>query len=100
VTLDDFRGSLQATAPPPVPALLRALWHDARGDWETAHQLAQDVDTRDGAWVHAYLHRKEGDAGNARYWYRRANRQEHAGTLDEEWAEIAECLLKESALLK
>lgn len=95
MTLDDFRGSLQADAPPPLPALLRALWHDARGDWQTAHQVAQDVDTREGAWVHAYLHRKEGDSGNARYWYRRANRSEPAGTLAEEWAEIVEHFLND-----
>src|SRR5947207_3353376 len=51
---------------------LLALWWDARGDWEKAHQVAQDVAGRDGAWVHAYLHRKEGDLGNAGYWYRQA----------------------------
>lgn len=75
-----------------LPPLLAALWHDARGDWARAHELAQSVDTADGAWVHAYLHRKEGDLPNADYWYRRAGRRRPAGTLPEEWAEIARAL--------
>ena len=51
---------------------LQALWHDARGDWNTAHEIVQRLDTTDAARIHAYLHRKEGDQGNARYWYRQA----------------------------
>ena len=58
----------------PRRALVRALWHDATGDWDGAHRVAQDVETPEGAWVHAYLHRKEGDIGNAGYWYRRAGK--------------------------
>lgn len=54
---------------------LLALWWDARGDWAKAHEVAQDVESADGAWVHAYLHRKEGDMGNAAYWYRTADGQ-------------------------
>ena len=70
---------------------LRALWHDARGDWDTAHDCAQEDKSRDGSWVHAYLHRKEGDEGNAGYWYARAGRQmPTAGTtLAAEWEAIA-----------
>ena len=94
MTLAEFRASTAAEAPPSLPTLLRALWHDAKGDWERAHQLAQDVETEDGAWVHAYLHRKEGDLANARYWYRRGNRADHPGSLDDEWAEIAAYLLQ------
>jgi len=60
---------------------LRALWWDGRGDWEKAHEIAQDVAGSDGAWVHAYLHRKEGDEGNAGYWYRRAGRMVARGDL-------------------
>jgi hypothetical protein len=75
--------------------LLVALWHDARGDWDAAHRVAQDVDDEDGAWVHAYLHRKEGDDGNAAYWYRRAGRSPARGTLHEEWVTIVEALLKQ-----
>ncbi len=60
---------------------LLALWWDAKGDWERAHEIAQDVSGADGAWVHAYLHRKEGDLGNAAYWYRRAGREMATGDL-------------------
>ena len=66
MTLDDFKASLNdATPPSAFPQLLLALWHDAKGDWDAAHGVAQDVEDEDGAWVHAYLHRKEGDAANA-----------------------------------
>jgi hypothetical protein len=83
-------------APPAVAgAALQALWHDGRGDWEKAHGCAQDDHSRDGSWVHAYLHRKEGDVGNAGYWYARANRPMPATgvTLEAEWAAIAQELL-------
>jgi hypothetical protein len=85
----DDRRALPASA----PALVRALWHDATGDWEEAHRLAQDVESADGAWVHAYLHRREGDIGNAQYWYRRAGRPAASGPLEDEWREIAGALL-------
>lgn len=74
---------------------LQALWHDAEGDWGRAHELAQHAGSREGDWVHAYLHRKEGDIGNAGYWYARAGR-DAAGSgvsLDDEWAAIVETLL-------
>jgi hypothetical protein len=64
---------------------LLALWWDSRGDWEQAHEVAQDVPGVDGAWVHAYLHRKEGDVANAGYWYRRAGRKVASGDLRAEW---------------
>ncbi|MGH7945155.1 MAG: hypothetical protein ACREH8_21675 [Opitutaceae bacterium] len=81
-----------ATVPPDGSSLvIQALWHDARGDWERAHTCAQEDNSRDGSWVHAYLHRKEGDPGNAGYWYSRAGRSMPATsvTLDAEWADIA-----------
>ena len=93
MTLDGFQATLPHATPPELPALLLALWHDARGDWEAAHRLAQDVDGPDGAWVHAYLHRKEGDSGNAGYWYRRASRPPSSESLEAEWRAIAEALL-------
>jgi hypothetical protein len=94
MTLADFRSSVSADMPPDgVPALLRALWYDAKGDWAAAHALAQDVDNADGAWVHAYLHRKEGDDSNAAYWYRRAGKPIASGELDDEWARIADEIL-------
>ena len=67
---------------------LLALWWDAKGDWEKAHEIAQDVVGADGAWVHAYLHRKEGDLGNAAYWYRRAGRAMARGDWRVEWEGI------------
>lgn len=93
MTIDAFMASLAHDAPPELPPLLVALWRDGRGEWDRAHQLAQDVETRDGAWVHAYLHRKEGDAWNARYWYQRAGRPECTTSLDEEWAAIVRAFL-------
>ncbi|MBE7212415.1 MAG: hypothetical protein INR65_15450 [Gluconacetobacter diazotrophicus] len=69
---------------------LLALWWDARGDWERAHTVAQDLPGPDGALIHAYLHRKEGDLGNAGYWYRRAGRPVATGSLEEEWQGLVE----------
>jgi hypothetical protein len=93
MTLAEFKATLSSTTPPAVPPLLVALWHDARGDWEQAHRVAQEIDDRHGAWVHAYLHRKEGDLGNAAYWYGRADQPAATDALDAEWARIAAALL-------
>lgn len=73
-----------------------ALWHESAGDWETAHRTVQELDTPEAALVHAYLHRREGDEGNAAYWYRRAGRPVERGPLDVEWNAIAEELLRTS----
>lgn len=93
MSFEELQQSLARDATPPagLSLALQALWHDARGDWEGAHGCAQDDHGRDGSWVHAYLHRKEGDIGNAGYWYSRAGRampSKHT-TLDDEWAAIA-----------
>jgi hypothetical protein len=93
VTLDEFRARLRDAQPPDVSPALVALWHDARGDWEASHDVAQNIDDATGSWVHAYLHRKEGDLGNASYWYRRAARPVATGPLDAEWARIVSALL-------
>jgi hypothetical protein len=94
MTFDELKATLGSPAPPSgLPATILALWHDGRGDWDTAHRVAQDIEGRDGAWIHAYLHRKEGDLGNAGYWYRRAGRAPATGSLDDEWTEIARALL-------
>lgn len=94
MTLDTFLASLAGGSPPAgLPPLLRALWLDAQGDWDSAHHVAQEIDDGDGAWVHAYLHRKEGDAGNAGYWYRRSGRLPATGPLADEWRTIVETLL-------
>ena len=95
MTLTELRASLSEDAPPPgLPETVQALWHDARGDWDRAHRIAQDIHDADGSWVHAYLHRTEGDLGNASYWYRRAGRDRPSLTLEEEWRQIAEALLR------
>jgi hypothetical protein len=97
MTLNDFDAAVAARRPLPAGTapLVRALWHDAIGDWEAAHTLAQDVETADGAWVHGYLHRKEGDIGNAHYWYRRARKPPATGALDDERRAIVAALLGE-----
>ncbi|WP_158817928.1 hypothetical protein [Methylocapsa sp. S129] len=98
MNLAAFRQSLAAPAPPAglTPALA-ALWHDAHGDFDRAHDLAQSDEGGAGDWVHAYLHRKEGDAGNAAYWYRRAGKPICRETLDAEWEAIARALLERGA---
>jgi len=83
--------------PPGLTPILRALWLDGSGDWDAAHQLADDIGGTDGARVHAYLHRKEGDLSNARYWYRQAGRPPFEGTLDEEWTALARDFLRDPA---
>ncbi len=96
--LPAFRASLGLASPSPdLSSALRALWLDARGDWDGAHEAAQADEGGDGDWVHAYLHRKEGDAGNAAYWYRRAGKPVCRTSLDEEWEAIVGALLKASA---
>jgi hypothetical protein len=72
---------------------LLALWWDDKGDWKKAHEIAQDVPGADGAWVHAYLHRKEGDGENAAYWYRQAGRTVAEGDCRKEWEEIVREML-------
>jgi hypothetical protein len=94
VTLSDFKRTVsEKHAPATLSPPLLALWHDARGDWAAAHQVAQDIDNETGSWIHAYLHRKEGDLGNAGYWYRRARKAECHDSLDAEWEQIATALL-------
>ena len=81
-----FCESLKDEAPPAgISAPLAALWWDAKGDWAKAHAQVDELDTREGMGVHAYLHRKEGAAGNAEYWYRRAGKEWRREALDEEW---------------
>jgi hypothetical protein len=94
MTLDQFRATLSDANSPDVPPALVALWHDARGDWQKAHEVAQDVGDASGSWVHAYLHRKEGDLSNAGYWYRQARRSAASGPLDDEWNAIVTSLLR------
>jgi hypothetical protein len=96
MTFNEFKKSLQEANPPDgINELLKALWYDGRGDWESAHNIAQDIHTNEGSLIHAYLHRKEGDSGNASYWYNRAGRSLPKFSLDKEWENIVKELLGE-----
>ena len=91
---EQFRKTLSSSDPPGnIPVYLLSLWYDAKGDWEKSHTIIQDINDPTAAWIHAYLHRKEGDIGNADYWYRRANKSRPALTLQEEWEVIVKALL-------
>jgi hypothetical protein len=95
--IDAFKGTLSKDQPPEVGHALRALWWDAKGDWHKAHACAQqDEESPAGTWVHAYLHRKEGDLSNAGGWYRRAGRPVATTSLEVEWATIARALLADT----
>jgi hypothetical protein len=94
MTLDDFRQSLSGTEPPAgFSCALAGLWWDAKGDWKRAHESAQQDEGVGGSWVHAYLHRKEGDQGNAAYWYSRAGKPVCREPLDVEWISVVKALL-------
>jgi hypothetical protein len=96
MNLKSFSDSLKTTTPPKgLSAALLALWHAARGDWEKAHRIVQDDGGTDAAWVHAFLHRKEGDRSNASYWYSRAGKEPFAGEFDAEWQSILTTLLRD-----
>ena len=90
----DFKASLSSAAPPAgVAGPLEGLWWAAKGDWDKAHKIVQDDDSRAAAWVHAYLHRVEGDLPNAGYWYRTAGQPVARDALEDEWTAIAADLL-------
>jgi hypothetical protein len=91
----DFKLSLQNNNPPEnIAAYLQALWYDAKNDWNKAHLLADSVEDKNAYWVHAYLHRKEGDKSNANYWYHKAGKKMPDYSLQDEWNDIAETLIK------
>jgi hypothetical protein len=90
----DFKASLSDAAPAPaLSPSLSALWWAAKGNWDEAHKIVQDESSAEAAWVHAYLHRVEGDLPNAGYWYRAAGKPVAAGALEAEWGAIAAALL-------
>ncbi len=96
MTFEKFKSSLQENHPPSESSeLLKALWYDGKGDWNASHNIAQDVYSADGSWVHAYLHRKEGDQWNAGYWYRQAGRKMPGYSLEKEWEEMVRYFLGE-----
>ena len=92
--LTEFLDSVEGDSPPQnLPETLQALWYDWKDDWDKAHRIVQEIPTAEGSWVHAYLHRKEGDLGNARYWYSRAGHPEATGDLETEWRDIVSILI-------
>lgn len=94
MNLEEFKATLARSEPPRgIGTALQALWREAKGDWDGAHELAQVTTGSEGAWVHAYLHRKEGDGENADYWYERAGKQRSQKSFENEWDEIAGALL-------
>jgi hypothetical protein len=86
--LQQFRTTLRGNEPEGLTPPLRALWWAGHGDWARAHDLANAIDSPTGAWIHAHLHRQEGDLSNARYWYDRAGKPEFIGSIDAEWDSI------------
>ena len=94
MTFDDFKASLKKDSPPEgLSPLLQALWYDGKNDWTGSHNIAQDIYTNDGSWIHAYLHRKEGDPGNAAYWYRKAGKPVPTVSLEKEWEAIVRAFI-------
>jgi hypothetical protein len=93
--LNSFKESLSGENPPQSMSVhLKALWYERKGEWDKAHQLIQDINDRDAAWIHAFLHRSEGDISNSDYWYRRAGKKRPAVALEKEWEEIVTELLE------
>ncbi|PKV66456.1 hypothetical protein [Pontibacter ramchanderi] len=95
MNLPTFKASLAVDAPPPKASVyLQALWHEAKGDWDKAHVLIQDLPDKTAAWIHAYLHRQEGDNWNADYWYSRAGKKRPNTSLEDEWESLVTTLLQ------
>lgn len=94
MNVTEFEDTLNHTEPPAVlSAYATALWWDGKGDWHQAHDVVQNLSTPEAAWVHAYLHRKEGDTRNADYWYPRAGRKRPQDTLKDEWRELVKAFI-------
>lgn len=94
MNFEEFQESLSAPSPPAhLSGYLQSLWYDAKGDWNRSHDIIQNIEDKTAAWIHAYLHRKEGDIGNADYWYRRAGKNRPTIALKDEWRNIVSALL-------
>lgn len=91
MTIDEFRSAQGLKG---FSVELEALWYDGKGDWNKSHEVIQDVNSKNAAWIHAYLHRKEGDLSNAQYWYSRAGKNMPTTSLDDEWKSLVEHFLK------
>lgn len=94
MNLAQFKQSLSLATPPVgISVYLQAMWYDGKNDWEKSHNIIQDLPDKTASWIHAYLHRKEGDIWNADYWYRKAGRTRPAVSLQDEWEAIVTALL-------
>ncbi|QMU30961.1 hypothetical protein [Adhaeribacter radiodurans] len=95
MTFTEFKATLTKSTPPAdLSPELQALWYDGKGDWHQSHEIAQEKNTPAYCWIHAYLHRKEGDQWNANYWYQRAGRKMPSVSLEQEWESITIELLQ------
>jgi len=94
MNFNEFQNSLQFPEPPALAEELLVLWYDGKGDWNTAHLIAQEIKSRAGSHLHAYLHRKEGDSFNAKYWYVQAGETMPDYSLEKEWEILVERYLK------
>jgi len=93
MTYQQFLLSIQKENPPEVSKYLLSLWYDKQGNWNKAHNIAQDIPDTEGSWIHGYLHREEGDTWNANYWYSRAGRKMPDVSLTEEWESLVQYFL-------
>ena len=94
MTMAEFKASMKQAKPlASLAPALAALWWAGKKEWDKAHRIVMNEGGKDCAWVHAYLHRRDGDLDNARYWYRQAGRSVATGSLAEEWTKIAAALL-------
>ena len=94
MTLSDFNKSLNTNNPPADASVyLKSLWYDAKRDWNKAHELIQDLSDNNASWIHAYLHRKEGDLFNADYWYPKAGKKRPSLSIEKEWEALVAALL-------
>ncbi|MDB5229454.1 MAG: hypothetical protein JWN76_259 [Chitinophagaceae bacterium] len=94
--LTTFKQSLSGGKPPEnISAYLQSLWYDGKGDWKKSHEVIQDIAGNNAAWIHAYLHRKEGDIWNADFWYNKAGKKRPDMTLEKEWEELVNAMLNE-----
>jgi hypothetical protein len=99
MNLSSFTESLKAGTPPDESVYLKALWYDAKDDWKSAHTLVDKMEDKKACWIHAYLHRKEGDIWNADYWYNKAGKKRPAVSLSEEWEQLAKAFTDEQSSL-
>jgi len=96
MTFEEYLQSVENEQPPEISPYLDSLWYDKKGNWDEAHQIAQDLDDKYGSWIHAYLHRVEGDNWNAKYWYDRAGRSMPSKLIESEWEDLVRYFLEKS----